>query len=141
MQIFDNDLGTSALLSLLGRSTTTDAEKDAATQLVNTLGGLPLAINHVSGFIAQQRLSLTSFLSFYEKNAAKIDQRTLKHRTNEQTLSTVWEIALNGLPASSKSLQDLLALFDPDGVAESILIDSAEHVDAEDMDFLRDDME
>lgn len=141
IQTFDNDLGASALLSLLGRSNATDVEKQAAVQLVDTLGGLPLAITHVSGFVAQQRLSLSSFLSFYEKNAAKIDQRKLPHRANEHTLSTVWEIALDDLPPSSKELQDLLALFDPDEVSESVLIDSAHNINHDGMKFLEDDME
>lgn len=141
LEPFGTEIGVSALLKLVGRPNPSDQEKASACEIVNILGGLPLAINHIGGFIAQQNLSLVEFVPFYQKNAAKIDRRKLKHGEDERTLSAVWEVALNQLPEFSVNLLGLLALLDPDGVRESILTDAAELLDQDSLGFLGDDLE
>jgi len=44
-----------------------------ATDITNALGGLPLALSQIGGFIVQRRLALKDFLALYERNSNKIN--------------------------------------------------------------------
>lgn len=138
---FDDETGVSAFLRLVGRDPNSLSERASATKIVQTLGGLPLAINQISGFIVQQRLSLEDFLPLYERNSVKIDARRLVRGDYEHTLSTVWELALSQLSGPSSTLQKMLAFFDPDKIHESVLREGGERVRGNDFEFLGDDME
>ena len=100
-----------------------------------------MALNQISGFIVQQRLSLKDFLPLYERNAAKIHSRKSRLSDYEYSLSTVWELALGKLSGDAAKLQKLMAFFDPDKVDERILTDSAVEDRNSDFDFLKDEME
>ena len=141
LEPFGPEIGVSALLRLVGRPKASEREIISAREIVDILGGLPLAINHIGGFIAQQNLSLTEFLPFYQRNAAKIDGRKLKQGGNERTLSAVWEVALNQMPDLAVNLLGLLAFLDPDAISESILTDAAGLLDQDTLGFLGDDIE
>ncbi len=138
---FGDDVATSALLSLVNRTSASGEERDFAMKVVKELGGLPLAINQISGFIVQQRLTFKDFLPLYERNASKIDGRKLLGSNYDHTLSTVWELALNQLSGVSATLQKLLAFFDPDEVFESLLMEGARDAQSPNLQFLKDDME
>lgn len=141
VQPFDGETGVSAFLSLLGHDSKSELNRASAAKIVEVLGGLPLAINQISGFIAQQKLALEDFLPLYERHSEKIHTRKLVPGNYEHTLSTVWELALGQLSGPSRSLQILLAFFDPDRVHESVLREGGEQVDNEDFAFLGDEME
>ena len=49
------------------------------------------------------------------------EAESIQLRTDSQTLSTVWEVALTQLSGSSSTLQKMLSFFDPDKIHESIL--------------------
>ena len=134
--------GSSAFLSLVGRDPDSIANQAMARDITHTLGGLPLAINQISGFIVQQKLALEAFLPLYERNAAKIDAKKSGISGYEHTLSTVWEIALSKLTGDASKLQKLLAFFDPDKIHESVLQEGFAGEDEEgDFYFLTDEME
>ena len=138
---FETAEAASAFLTMVGRNSTSDSEHASAVSIVEALGGLPLAISQISGFIVQQKLALSDFLPFYERNAAKINKRKLNRGEDEHTLSTVWEVTLAKLPQSSATLQNLLAFFDPDNIHESVLTEGGPHVDDTEFEFLQDEME
>ena len=138
---FDEETSVEAFLGLIGRDRNSRSDRDAAREISRELGGLPLAINQISGFIVQQKLALKDFLPLYRKNASKIDARKLKRGDYGHTLSTVWELSLAQLSGISSTLQKLLAFFDPDKIHESVLLEGSEHLESEKFEFLRDDME
>lgn len=138
---FNDEAGVSAFLGLIGRGMYTEPERTAARKIMQALGGLPLAINQISGFIVQQRLALEDFLPLYERNSAKIDAKKLSRGDSGHTLSTVWELALSQLPGPSRTLQTILAFLDPDKVHESVLREGGEHIQEGDFEFLGDEME
>jgi len=138
---FDETAGVRALLHLTGLRNSSEREDTAAREIVQSLGGLPLAINQIAGFIVQQRMSLAEFMPCYERNSVKVDQYSLRRGENEHTLRTVWELALDCLPPSSSSLQNLLAFLDPDRTLESVLLEGAPYLAEEDFAFLLDEME
>lgn len=138
---FSEDVAVTVLLKLTGKSDISAEESRCAVNIVRTLGGLPLAINQIGGFIVQQKLSFAHFFKLYEKNSAKIDARRLSHSSNEHTLSTVWECSLTKLSLHSRILQNMLAFLDPDGIHEDILKYEGVEILDDSFDFLGDDME
>jgi hypothetical protein len=138
---FDENTSVEAFIRLVGRDPSSTSDRHAAREISRALGGLPLAINQISGFIVQQKLALKDFLPLYQKNAAKIDARKLKRGDYGHTLSTVWELSLAQLSGISSTLQKLLAFFDPDKIHECVLLEGGEHIEDEKFGFLRDDME
>ncbi|KAL2351517.1 hypothetical protein BJ546DRAFT_1029279 [Cryomyces antarcticus] len=138
---YDDDIGVSALLKLTGRDCEASSDQVSATKIVQALGGLPLAINQISGFIVQQKIALEDFLPFYERNAAKINARKLPSGDYEHTLSNVWEFAVARLSESSSTLQKILAFFDPDQIHESVLLEGAKESNSQELDFLRAEMD
>ena len=141
VQPFDCETGVSAFLSLVGHDPKSELNCASAAKIVEVLGGLPLAINQISGFIAQQKLTLEDFLPLYARHSEKIHTRKLVLGNYEHTLSTVWELALGQLSGPSRTLQILLAFFDPDRVHESVLREGGKLVNNKDFAFLEDEME
>ncbi|KAH0544775.1 hypothetical protein FGG08_001142 [Glutinoglossum americanum] len=142
IQPFDDGVACAAFLELLGQSSPTQPNIDLAKKITHDLGGLPLALRQISGFILQQRLALKDFLPLYERNAARIHTKKAGLSDYQHTLSTVWDLALSSLTGHASSLQKLLAFFDPDQIAEEILTaDGPSKVGGDEFDFLTDEMD
>ncbi|CAI7656962.1 unnamed protein product [Penicillium viridicatum] len=112
-------------LSLFNHLTTTsnEPEVDAARQISDTLGGIPLAISQMAGIIRRQDLKLSEFLELYmdhEEHASlygtKFDTNLVPYR---HTLSTVW--AFGKLKPQSQQLLELISFLDPDSIGEDLL--------------------
>lgn len=138
---FDKETGVSAFLSLVDRDPISESSRASAAKIVEVLGGLPLAINQISEFIARNKLTVEEFLPLYAQNSEKIDKRKVFRGDYEHTLSTVWEFALDKLSGPSRTLQIFLAFLNPDRVHESMLREGSEQAGDEDIAFLRDEME
>lgn len=80
-------------------------------------------------------------MQLYARSSEKIHLCKLVRGDYEHTLSTVWELALGQLSGPSRTLQILLAFFDPDRVHESVLLEGVEQIDDEDFEFLGDEIE
>ncbi|KAF3933382.1 hypothetical protein ABW19_dt0205873 [Dactylella cylindrospora] len=141
IQPFDSQAGIAALHALLKQKIVTPADTEIAAQIVEQLGGLPLALSQISGFINQQRYALREFLPLYQKNAAKIDQKRVSKGSYEHTLSTVWKLSLDQLSGEAATLQNLLAFLDPDKIYESVLLEGGKEITDDDFAFLEDEME
>ena len=139
---FDDTTGSAAFLEFLGQINPSQTNTDLAREINHKLGGLPLALRQISGFVVKQRLSLKDFLPLYERNAAKIHTRKTGPSDYQHTLSTVWSLALGQLTGNARSLQKLLTFFDPDRIDEEILINNeVTEAGSGEFDFLRDEME
>lgn len=138
---FEDSVGATALIALVNQDSVSPVNQSAARDISHVLGGLPLALNQIGGFIIQQRLALKDFLQLYERNSAKIHARKSRLSAYEHSLSTVWEIALGQLSGNASTLQKLLAFLDPDKIYESVIIGAAGGQIDPDFDFLADEME
>ena len=141
VQTLDDSAGSDMLLDLVGLDTKLPANREKAAAITQTLGGLPLALSQIGGFISQRKLPLQAFIPLYERNAAKIDARKTGLTDYEHTLSTVWEMSLNRLTGDALELLHLLAFLEPDGVSEQILSEASTLIDAEEFEFLKDELE
>jgi NB-ARC domain len=87
-------------------------ERSSGQAIVQTLGGLPLAITQMPGWIARNDLSFSEFLDTYDKESAherlfKLQLGPRKSRPQcDHTIASVW--ALKGLEESAASLLGVL---------------------------------
>lgn len=129
------------LLNLLGHDYASTSNREKAVEITKALGGLPLALTQIGGFIVQRKLPLRDFLPLYERNASKIDARKTSISDYEHTLSTVWEMSMKRLEGNSYILFNMLPYFQPDGIDEMILFHGSTNVHDPAYEFLHDDME
>lgn len=113
----------------------------AAKELVQLLGGLPLAMVQISEFMSDCCYSFEELLPVYLKSADRVFAKTGAPAQYEHTLDTVWETSFARLSAESKTLLNLLAFFDPDLIPESILSNKAAGITDSDLQFLFDEFE
>jgi hypothetical protein len=122
VQEFSQDLGAHALFKYLERAPDRPEEFGAAKKISSVIGGLPLAIATVAGYISQSRSSLDDFLeSFNQSSKFWSSGRLATLGIYERTLSTVFQIALDDLNQDSQKLLEILAFLNPDEVPEEML--------------------
>ncbi|KAI1654070.1 hypothetical protein F4813DRAFT_399435, partial [Daldinia decipiens] len=143
VESFDDTEGSLMLLRQIGLDSSVAENIEYATVITQTLGGLPLALSQIGGFIAQRRLGLKDFLSLYERNATKIDARKTIKDDYEHTLNTVWDLSFQKLPSNSTRLLNMLVFFDPDAIDEAIFLEGSqtEFGIEEDFGFVADEMD
>lgn len=141
LQPFDDKMGSDVLLRLLGLDKEASSSQTDAEEINNALGGLPLALDQIAGFITQRRIRLRDFLPLYERNAAKIDSKKTGLTEYDHTLSTVWEMSLARLSGPASHLQKLLAFFEPDAIHEVVLLEGSSLLEDQELKFLEDEME
>lgn len=141
LQPFNDKMGSDVLLRLVGLNTEASSNQVDAEAISNALGGLPLALDQIAGFITQRQIKLRDFLPLYERNAAKIDSRKTGMSEYDHTLSTVWEMSLARLSGPASHLQMLLAFFEADAIHEVILLEGSSLLDDQELRFLEDEME
>jgi hypothetical protein len=108
-------------------------QQNALADIAVKLGGLPLAINQMSGIFRRLRLSYTEFYKFYnEEGILRLFDRQTGANESQQfrSLATVW--ALDQLSANTKALLQVICLLDPDGIPEGLLIDKLGEVKLQD---------
>ena len=132
--------GSEALIKTIGLNMT-PANKQQASAIISTFGGLPLALSQVGGFIAQHKIPLPEFLPLYHRNAPSIDAKSTTSTNYTHTLTTVWEASLNKLSGNAQLLLQILAFLNPDSIHESIFKEGALHVQNSILEFVRNEIE
>ena len=141
VQPFDDVTGFKMLLNFLTLDASLLSNQENAKAITAALGGLPLALTQIGGFIMQRKAPLKEFLPLYERNSAKINARRSSMTDYEHTLSTVWEMSLSKLTGPPNHLQKLLVFFAPDAIQELVFREGSGLVEDEDFEFLGDEME
>ena len=134
LQSFDEELGARLLFKYLERGPADEAEELLARETSRIIGGLPLAIATIGGYINESESSVEEFLHIMKRSFnAWEDTQDTQTKHYEKTLGTVFDIALKELPPGARNLIDILAFLNPDYIPEGILI--APH-DNEEVKFL-----
>ncbi|GAP84174.1 putative NB-ARC and TPR domain protein [Rosellinia necatrix] len=126
LEPFDDAEGCAMLLKQIGLDSTTTANQQHAMEITRALGGLPLALSQIGGFIAQRRLALKDLLPLYERNSVRIDASRTTKDDYEHTLSTVWNVSFERLPKHSTILLNMMIFLDPDSIDETIFLQGAQ---------------
>lgn len=123
---FSDTEGSDVLLRLTHLDLQSTTNQYLSQTIAHTLGGLPLALSQIGGFINQRRIPLKEFLPLYHRNATKTDAKKTSITDYEHSLNTVWEMSLSKLDSSAYMLQGLLAFLDPDKIDEMDFLDAEE---------------
>lgn len=123
LQSFNQEVGAGLLFKYLERQPVDEAEDNLARETSEIVGGLPLAIATIGGYINESESSVEEFLSVMKRSSnAWQDTQNTKMKHYEKTLGTVFEIALKELPPASRKLINILAFLNPDSIPEEILL-------------------
>lgn len=133
---FTTEEGCKLLLEKIAASRDSEdgSNPKIAEEISDIVGGLPLTIATIGGYITASGLSLAEFLVTLKASNelwAKTENKTVIDYKN--TLATVFDIALEKLPTHGRKLLNILAFMNADFIPEEMLI--GDHGDAE-LDFL-----
>jgi hypothetical protein len=103
----------------LNRKRHNDKELSKAAELYSYVGGLPLAIAEIAGFVEMHLCSLAE-LKWIMESAAELWLSSAGSRPWQysQTLSTMFEITLDHLPVEERMFLHVIAFLNPDGIPE-----------------------
>lgn len=135
------ETGSAALLNFVGVDQESESNRSIARDITSVLGGLPLALSQIGGFIVQRKVPLQKFLALYERNSASVDSRKAMSMNYDRTLTTVWEMSLSSLSGSAEVLHLLLAFLNPDMIHESLLAEGLSDTKDPDLRFVSDEIE
>lgn len=117
----NDQTGAEMLFKYLGRSASSDKEHATAQEISKVVGGLPLAIAAIAGYV-QSNHTLEEFLaSFNQSSGFWRSAKTPALGQYERTLSTVFECALHDLDDDTLQFLRTLSLLNPDGVPQELL--------------------
>lgn len=129
LEAFNEDEGSELILNLidLGRPNYPPERVEAAKALSNQLGGLPLLLSHVAGFLQSSKCSLGDILKdLQEPSSFKqiwgFDSTNSTNFQYGEPMRKVWNLALKALTGEAFTTLQIMAMLSPDGIAEDLLI-------------------
>ena len=136
LETLSREEGQQFLLARLGaageekRETLPEAERQAADQLCELMGGLPLALDQAAAYIEERECSLAEYLALYQQQRA--DLLRLGNRVDRQeypdSVATTWLLAFERVEQASPAAADLLrllAFLHPDAIPEAMFLSGA----------------
>ncbi len=111
------------------------AQHAAAVELVNALGGLPLALDQAGAYLEETRCGVPAYLDlFHNRRAVLLQQRGEGVRDHPESVSTTFALAIAATTERHPAVGDLLrvcALLQPDAIPEELFRQGAEHLGPE----------
>ncbi|CAL8577786.1 hypothetical protein XPA_003602 [Xanthoria parietina] len=132
LQPFSEGEGAKYFLSRLSDPSSQD--ESLAIVIARKLGGLPIALSHVAGFIEATSCTFEELLDMYSYRA---DPEMVDYDSSEITFdyegsyATLWKVSFESLGKEAKELLEMVALLDPDSIPESLLRDESKAIDEE----------
>lgn len=106
-----------------------EAEQRQAEQIVQMLGGLPLALDQSAAYIEETGCSLESYRDRYQRqHAGLLDRRGRTSHDHPASVATTWVLSFEQVQRQSPLAADLLrvcAFLAPDEIAEELLLAGA----------------
>ncbi|WP_367127350.1 FxSxx-COOH system tetratricopeptide repeat protein [Saccharothrix sp. HUAS TT1] len=113
------------LLAGTARADWPDADLDGARRLCDELGQLPLAVHQAGAYLAQNRITPTSYLALLDRYPARVFTATGEGADARRTMARVWRVTQDRLadtPAAGRVLREL-AWYAPDDIHRAFLGD------------------
>lgn len=114
---------SAAMMQRLTHVSAGGSQQGALLAIAERLGGLPLAINQMSGVFRQRKLTYTLLLRFYNEEGIEClqegSQGSSSDSHNVHSLATLW--ALDRLSPQTRALLEVVCLLDPDNIPEELL--------------------
>jgi tetratricopeptide repeat protein/NB-ARC domain-containing protein len=118
-------------VAILGADPGLDADEsqrriDDAARLAETLGYLPIAIEHAAAYLTETDRSVDRYLSLFEENA----HRLLNEQAGEfpASVAATWTMSTGLLTRDAELLFNLCAFFSPEPIAVELCLNSARAV-------------
>lgn len=107
------------------------SEQEAAEELSASLGGLPLAIAHFSGYVSLSQCTIDRILVNFRRQFKSSQIWTSKTNVSSSnyvhTLDTVRDLAWQRLSFDARKITRILAFLNPDSVPEDLFLGSAQN--------------
>ena len=105
------------------------ADRDAALEMVQELGGLPLALDQAGAYMEESSCSPPDYLCLYHKQRdALLSRRGGFVTDHPEPVATTWSLSFNQVERANPAAADLLCLsafLDPDAIPEELIIKGA----------------
>jgi hypothetical protein len=103
---------------------------EIAIQLSEQMGGLPLALDQVGGYLEATRMSMEEYLSIYQVHRRELHQQ-FRGWDYPQSVATTWLLSFARVeqrdPAAAELLR-LCAFLTSDAISENVLVQNAAHL-------------
>ncbi|KFY07934.1 hypothetical protein V492_06687 [Pseudogymnoascus sp. VKM F-4246] len=117
-----NDKDGAALLLRYLHIGQEDDPDNLASEISKLVGGLPLALAHIGGYIYESNGTLREFINLFQDLPQTIwDSEPSSTSPYARSLSTVFDIALGALDKDSRDLINCMAFLNPDGIQEDMI--------------------
>ncbi len=127
LDTWPQDKGVSFLLQRTDLEDVSSAERQAAVELVQALGLLPLALEQASAFITAKQVQIADYLKSFHARRLELLDSPETGGYNESVVTT-WEMNFRQVEKRSKESADVLrlsAFLAPDRIPLEILVDGA----------------
>ncbi|KAJ4321445.1 hypothetical protein N0V84_005367 [Fusarium piperis] len=113
------------MIQLLLENKVSDAQnRHLVEEMAKALGGLPLALAQMAGYLRTNQVTIREFLGNYEDReyARTLFGRatSLDHQQHQQTLETVWRLSFQKLSAEAKTLLRIVVFLHPDEIPNRV---------------------
>lgn len=100
------------------------SEQRAAEALSHELGGLPLAISTLVGYVANSQCPIEQIIESYRQRSNRIwvKSATASISSYEHKLATVWDLSWQRLSPDAKELLELMAFLNADAMPERLFV-------------------
>ena len=124
--------GADVLLKFLGRDVRTDAERHLAREISSFVGGLPVALAQVAGYVAFSESTLEELIEIFQQWRRRAGVATMEDDdlppafreaafSYEDTMQMVWAVTLRELSEDARSVLNILAYLDCTSVPQDML--------------------
>jgi hypothetical protein len=112
------------LCAIISDNLNEDAQNDrAVNELVELVGGLPLALVIMGEYIRRVRKPVSVFLTWYKRDATRLHRS--KGILASHSLNTVFEMSFCSLSERASNLLSLLVMFSPDEIPDDLCLGTA----------------
>jgi hypothetical protein len=129
LEVFDEEEGSELIINLIDprHQNTSLQNLTYAKAISNELGGLPLLLSHVAGFIDGSQCPLPDLLRSLQQPAEfkkiwAFDSTTSTNFQYSEPMTKVWGLALRALKPKALVTLQIMAMLNPDGIAEDLLV-------------------
>lgn len=112
--------GSLLFFRILERSSD-DEDESTVQEICDWVGGLPLAIVTVAGYLKRSYGTASQILAGLNRSSQIWESKNESIQNYEKTLTTVFDLALANVSERSRHLLNLLAFLSPDGVPAELL--------------------
>ncbi|MCJ1246224.1 hypothetical protein MMC30_003430 [Trapelia coarctata] len=123
LQPLTSDDGAKLLFKSMDREPLNEQENSYALQISEWVGGLPLAIATIGGYMKLSSSSANRILARLQRSSkvwASSGEGAVSHY--KKTLATVFDLALSELKPNTRHLIDIMAFLNPDHIPEEMLV-------------------